>query len=411
MRLYGRQDTMLIVGLAAAAAILAAPGAARLFDAAREVEQGYGVALVPAVIILAFFFLIHQQSKRDQMKAQALVSAARAEEADARAADLERLVGFGQMLARSLDLESLRDATERHLPRLAGTDQAWVLVRHDGHWRSLISGSGRGVEPPPDVASAHERLADRTLALESDRRAEVDGLEWDGHVCFPMIAAGTALGVVGIPETVPLSDGQRRMLAATAALLGVSLKNAQLLRAVRDNSVRDGLTGLVNRTHAMEILDTELRRARRSQTLVSVIMFDIDHFKAVNDRYGHLCGDAVLATVARRARQVLRGSDIKCRYGGEEFLVLLPETRAEGALRVAETLRRDLADTTIPWNVETVTVTASYGVAVSRLDEIDPEAVVKRADGALYQAKEHGRNRVALAEVDADMPAVRPRPA
>lgn len=399
---------MLVVGLAAAGAVIMAPGVARLFDAARAVEETYGVALVPAAIILTFFLLIHQQSRRQQMKSEALAASALAREAQARAEDLELLVGFGQALARSLDLESLRSVTQEHLPGLAGTEGVWVLMRDGGHWQGLVGGVGLGRESGEGLA-ARERLADHTLALESDRRAEVDGLEWDGHVCFPMITAGAAIGVVGVPETTPLSEGQRRMLAATSTLLGVSLKNAQLFREVRDTSVRDGLTGLVNRKHAVEILDTELRRARRAQSSLSVIMFDIDHFKEINDRYGHLCGDAVLATVARRVKQVLRGSDIKCRYGGEEFLVLLPDTRSNGAMRVAETLRRDLADTPIPWNVETVMITASFGVAMSRPDELDAAAIVSRADSALYEAKQTGRNHVSLA-VD-QMADVRSRPA
>ena len=160
--------------------------------------------------------------------------------------------------------------------------------------------------------------------------------------------------MIGVPERRGGQDSQRRMLAAASALLAMSLKNAQLFREVRDNSVRDGLTGRVNRTHALEMIDTELRRARRSQRPLSLIMFDLDRFKDVNDHYGHLCGDAVLATVGRRTKEVLRGSDLKGRYGGEEFLVLLPETPLEGGKRVAEALRRDIADTAIPWGNDTV---------------------------------------------------------
>ena len=102
------------------------------------------------------------------------------------------------------------------------------------------------------------------------------------------------------------------------------------------------------------MIDAELRRARRSQTPVSMIMFDLDHFKDVNDRYGHLCGDAVLSAVGKRMKEVLRGSDLKCRYGGEEFLVLLPETPLHGARRVAETLRREIAERPVPWAGEAI---------------------------------------------------------
>ena len=190
-------------------------------------------------------------------------------------------------------------------------------------------------------------------------------------------------------------------MAARRWWRAITLRNAELFREVRENSLRDGLTGCFNRTHAIEVIDTELRRARRSQAPVSLIMFDIDHFKDVNDKHGHLCGDAVLAAVGVRMRDVLRGSDLKCRYGGEEFLVLLPETPLEGAKRVADTLRRELADMQVDWKNEPVKITASFGVAGALPSEIDTQAIIGRADAALYRAKDQGRNCVRL-----DMAAV-----
>jgi diguanylate cyclase (GGDEF)-like protein len=126
-------------------------------------------------------------------------------------------------------------------------------------------------------------------------------------------------------------------------------------------------------------------------------MFDLDHFKDINDRYGHLCGDAVLASVGGRMKEVLRGSDLKCRYGGEAFVVLLPETPLHGAKRVAETLRRELADKPIQWNGEPIAVTASFGISVALPSEVDIQALIARADAALYRAKDEGRNCVRLA--------------
>jgi diguanylate cyclase (GGDEF)-like protein len=145
------------------------------------------------------------------------------------------------------------------------------------------------------------------------------------------------------------------------------------------------------------VIDAELRRARRSQTPVSVIMFDLDHFKDLNDRHGHLCGDAVLNAVGKRMREVVRGSDLKCRYGGEEFLVVLPETPLHGARRVAETLRREIAERPIPWSGDGLTVTASFGLAQTMPGEVNVEAVLARADQALYRAKDDGRNCVRIA--------------
>jgi diguanylate cyclase (GGDEF)-like protein len=139
-------------------------------------------------------------------------------------------------------------------------------------------------------------------------------------------------------------------------------------------------------------MDGELRRSRRSQMPVSLLMFDLDHFKSVNDTYGHLCGDAVLAAVGQRMNAVLRGSDLKCRYGGEEFLVLLPDTPLAGASRVADTLRRELEQHPVRWHGESIPVTASFGVTAITPGEVDANAIIGRADAALYRAKEAGRN-------------------
>ena len=141
----------------------------------------------------------------------------------------------------------------------------------------------------------------------------------------------------------------------------------------------------------------ELRRARRTKRPISLIMFDLDRFKSLNDQFGHPCGDAVLAAIGRRLRDLLRGGDTKCRYGGEEFLILLPETPLAGAQHAAEMLRRGLADLAIPWNGETLHVTGSFGVAAAGSDEVDPAAVIARADAALYDAKADGCNCVRVA--------------
>jgi diguanylate cyclase (GGDEF)-like protein len=127
-------------------------------------------------------------------------------------------------------------------------------------------------------------------------------------------------------------------------------------------------------------------------------MFDIDRFKQTNDQFGHMGGDAVLAAVGARMRAVLRGSDLKCRLGGEEFLVVLPDTPLAGARRVAESLRRELAEFPVQWNERSIPVTASFGVTAITPGELDAVAIMARADGALYRAKEDGRNCVRIVE-------------
>ena len=384
---------MLLLGLALALIVVFARPIRYLLDLARDVENSFGLALVPALIILTGVFLFHQQGKRQEAKARAAAAEANAQQAEARATELERLLNFGQALGRALDTETIRDVVLHHLPKLTGTDDAWVLVRTVGRWEAL---AGTLHETRREVERAREHLADRVLGSQASQTSWSAGaIVGEGQICLPLAAGGHLVGVMGISEDA-FAEGKRRTVAMSAALLAICIRNAQLFSEVRDNSLRDGLTGCFNRTHAIEVIDTELRRARRSQLPVSLIMFDIDHFKDINDQHGHLCGDAVLAVIGARMRELLRGSDLKCRYGGEEFLVLLPETALEGAKRVADTLRRELADTPIPWQDQTVGITASFGVTTALPSEVDSQALIARADAALYRAKDQGRNCVRL---------------
>ena len=399
MNFVARQDRVLLGGLAVALIVLFARPIRYLLDVAREVEQSSGLALVPVLIILTGVFLFHQQGKRMEAKARTAAAEADALQAGTRANEMERLVTFGQALGRSLDLEAIRDVVAKHLPKLAATDDAWVLLRTPGEWQALV---GTARETRRDIERARENVADQ--ALITDAAWASDTIAAGGHLCIPMTAGGHPVGVLGIPDAAgPFTPARQRVLAMAGALLAISIRNAQLFHELRENSLRDGLTGCFNRTHALEVLDTELRRARRAQTPVSLIMFDLDRFKEINDHSGHLCGDAVLAAVGVKMREVLRGSDLKCRYGGEEFLVLLPETPLEGAKRVADTLRHALAEMPVIWKGEQISVTASFGVSVALPAEIDSKALIGRADAALYRAKDQGRNCVRLSMETAAM--------
>jgi diguanylate cyclase (GGDEF)-like protein len=161
----------------------------------------------------------------------------------------------------------------------------------------------------------------------------------------------------------------------------------------------DSLTGLTNRRRFLEIAERELARSRRYGSALALVLVDLDHFKAVNDRFGHLAGDQVLIAAAQALARGLRTVDVIARHGGEEFAILLPETDAAGAREVAERASRLLASTEIP--VETgpsVTITASMGVASARGPEpLSLDELLRRADAALYAAKRAGRDRVEVA--------------
>jgi diguanylate cyclase (GGDEF)-like protein len=386
MRLVGRHDIYwLVVITVAVFAIFSRPLDVAL-DYAHDLDQGRGFQLLPGLVILTAAFVFHQFRKRHEMHVTASAAANEARLATARAAEMERLVAFGLALARSLDRESIRAATTEHLPKLAAGRDAWAMIRLAAYWQPLTAlGDATTIE--------RERAARRALG-EADPL--VSGAS--GDICFPLIVAGTPVGVLGVSPEPPLTEHQRSMLSAAAALLAVSLKNAELFHEVHENSVRDSLTGCFNRKHALEVMDGELRRSRRSQMPVSLVMFDLDYFKEINDKYGHLCGDAVLAAVGQRMNAVLRGSDLKCRYGGEEFLILLPDTPLVGALRVADTLRREIGDHPVRWNEESIGVTASFGITAITPGEVEPNVIIGRADSALYRAKENGRNCVCTSE-------------
>ena len=390
MRVFGHQDFLLIAAFAAATIVIFSSSISRMLDYVRQIEQETGLTLLPALLLLIGAYVFHQIRRNHQQQAKAVAAELATKEAQRRAEELERLVTFGQTLARALDFDSIRVAVSQHLPTLAGTDRVCVLVQQGADWVAL-HGDTRGADDVVQWGSLAEQLLANGLDCTPANQL-------DPHIGFPMIVAGKTVGVLGVrPESGAMAPDRRRIIEAASALLAVSVKNSQLFREVRENSIKDPLTGCFLRAHSLDVIDAELRRARRNQLPVSLIMFDLDHFKDVNDRYGHLCGDAVLAAVGKRMREVLRGSDLKCRYGGEEFLVLLPETPLHGARRVADTLRREIADRPIPWAGEGLTVTASFGLAQTMPGEVNVEAVIERADQALYRAKDDGRNCVRIA--------------
>jgi diguanylate cyclase (GGDEF)-like protein len=393
MRVVGRDDARLFLGLAIGLVVVFARPIGELLDIARDVERTYDLSLIPGLIILVVVLVFHLQEKRQSVKAEAAASASTARQAEQRSNELERLVAFSKALAaQGRDLGSIREVLLQHMSYLVGHHEVWVVVRSADppprHWQTLLGGA-----VDPELLAHREHLADRLVEQGGAKTAPSEGRHLEGHKCYALVVGDEIVGVMGVPEvTEPLSAALQRVLSTAAALLAVSVKNAQLFSELRDNSLRDALSGLFNRAHAMGEVEKELRRARRSQLPVSLIMFDIDHFKQINDRYGHLCGDAVIAMVGRRVCEAVRSSDTKCRYGGEEFLVLLPETTLEGGMQVAENLQRELRATPIQWQDELIAITASFGLTLALPQELDPAALIARADAALYRAKHDGRD-------------------
>jgi diguanylate cyclase (GGDEF)-like protein len=178
----------------------------------------------------------------------------------------------------------------------------------------------------------------------------------------------------------------------------VSLK---LREALQSQSVRDPLTKLFNRRYMEESLDREIHKAARSKHGLGVIMFDVDHFKKFNDEYGHDAGDIVLLEFANLLTTNLRVSDISCRYGGEEFLIIMPETTKDIVIKRAESLRVQVSEKEVLYNGRPLPkITASFGIAYIESTFVEKSRLIKAADLALYDAKKSGRNQVVVSELN-----------
>jgi two-component system cell cycle response regulator len=159
-------------------------------------------------------------------------------------------------------------------------------------------------------------------------------------------------------------------------------------------TIVDGLTGAYNKRYFLEFLEREIARCARYRRPLSLLMFDIDHFKAINDKHGHLTGDYVLREMSRRLLSRIRREELLARYGGEEFAAVLPETDLTGARTFGEQVRRIVCDQSFEYEGDTFPVTISVGVATVEGEDIDVSSFIKQADDLLFRAKREGRNRV-----------------
>jgi diguanylate cyclase (GGDEF)-like protein len=227
--------------------------------------------------------------------------------------------------------------------------------------------------------------------------------------CLPLAAHGETLGVLLMQfpsrEAFDFAHQHRKMIEELTETIAMAVANLNLRQKLRNQSIRDGLTGLFNRQFLQVAFERELHRAKRYHAPVAVFMLDVDHFKQLNDRYGHETGDAVLRELAMVMQKGLRSEDIVCRYGGEEFVMILPEMPPESAWERAEALRKSIEEMRVACGQNTVhKITVSIGISNFPSDGATQEALVRTADENLYRAKRGGRNCV-IAEAPQIMPA------
>ncbi len=229
--------------------------------------------------------------------------------------------------------------------------------------------------------------------------------EKDASLCLPLQAGGETLGLLQLAGEAGVRDAEDLRAAASsfAEHVAMSLSNLRLRETLRSQSIRDPLTGLFNRRYLEETLELTVRQAARAGTSLSVIMADLDHFKRFNDQFGHQTGDELLKKLAGVLIAGIREGDVPCRYGGEEFTLVLPDASLETAVARAEEIRKAVED--MRFSVEggpILPISGSFGVAAYPLHGASGGAIIAAADAALYRAKQAGRNRVAAAENDGD---------
>jgi diguanylate cyclase (GGDEF)-like protein len=324
-----------------------------------------------------------------------------------RASQLEAINAIAQQTTAVLDLKELlskvclligRAFQVSHVSVLLKEEEELVIRAHHGALTPRIPEGGR---MPAGTGLWGRTLSTGKTLIENDVTTAPDYVgfyqETAARMCIPLVSFGQTLGVLVLDnaQAGTFNANDTQPLESVADICATAIQNAYYVERVKQLAYLDGLTGIFNRRFFELRIAEEIERARRFGAGMAVIMVDIDQFKRLNDEFGHLLGDEVLRQVSSIFHQQVRKIDVVCRYGGEEFAILLSQTNPQYALSVAEKLRRLVETWQFPGVPRPVTIsagTASYPDHGTTRDEL-----VKAADAGLYAAKQAGRNRVCLA--------------
>jgi diguanylate cyclase (GGDEF)-like protein len=324
---------------------------------------------------------------------------------------------FTEVMQITRDEHEAHRLLKGHLQRSLPGSEVFVLNRNNSHDRleavtALEDGSPlaetlKSAEPDTclavRLAKAHERSADQDPLLTCD----ICGATEANTTCVPSLVGGEVIGSVLVQHASPLDELSRRRIHESMTQASPVLANLRNLALSETRALTDGLTGLPNRRAADDTLKRLAAHAVRTSSQLGAVLLDLDHFKQVNDLYGHEKGDEVLAAIGAVVMGNLRASDFAARFGGEEFVLLLPSTDRDGAVLVAEKLRQAIAEIDVAGVARPIT--ATFGVAVLPDEAAEPILLLRAADRALYLGKSRGRNRVeTLAEDEAAPSALTP---
>lgn len=322
---------------------------------------------------------------------------------------------IGELLQSCLNLDEVGSIVNNYLPQLFPASSG-ALYLSDDRRDSMTAISVWGVQDAQPTQRDFKR--EDCWGLRSGKPHFFDGADFavlcahaencthEMRMCIPMIARGQTVGLMHLAYSHGASSGemahgqlQSDLAVSVAALLAMAVANLRLSAALREDAILDVLTGLFNRRYFDAALPREISRAARDKAPLAVLMLDVDHFKKFNDTHGHDAGDAVLRALGQALRSNCRQADTACRFGGEEFTILLPDTNEADAREWSERLRHLLRDMEITSSgLVLPAVTVSLGLALYPIHGQDGYSLFKAADNALYIAKHAGRDRLCVAQ-------------
>lgn len=339
------------------------------------------------------------------------------------------LAAIAKITGQSLDLDKVLGSVMETVGSIGATKASIWLLEDDGKLRlySTLGWSDKDKEGEVRIAlgegligwvAQHGHAVDQATVKRDPNLMDVrKRSRFETILAVPLVNNQETQGVLNLEEIDKkrIKDAglqeEKRIINFLGGLAAMSVKNAKVFGATKEFAEKDGLTGLFNHRYYQDTMDRELKRHDRYGDPLSVLLTDIDKFKSFNDTYGHQIGDQVLAQTAQVLADIARESDIPCRYGGEEFVLILPQTGKQGAAKAAERLRARVEETVYQTEKGPLRVTLSVGVATFPEDAREKDALVRLCDEALYRAKEAGRNRVELAQPAAGAPEAAAAPA
>lgn len=366
------------------------------------------------------FFKPQQMARLQALADQAAIAIQNAQlytQSVSRAEEMRILYEIGLAITSGLGLENTVKTLFNQLKKVLPIDLFYLaLYQQESDTVTFISydGKGKKLDFPPLTLSEQPSLTRYTLEKRQtvyipdvyapdaeyplEKTINTPPRLEKSHLGIPLILGERMIGVLVVrsKNVNAYTADQIRLVETIAYQASIAMDNSQLFEKMQQLAITDSLTGLYNRRYFFPFAEKEIERSKRYEKELSIILMDIDHFKKVNDKFGHQIGDQALKMAADICLQELRQVDVICRYGGEEFVILLPETSKSEAGQAAQRICDAIAAARLPTEQGEVAITISMGVADLTREEDDINSLIKKADQALYQAKHAGRNQVAV---------------